>query len=175
MKLPPEWREFIVLLSSHHARFLVVGAHALAALGRPRATQDIDLFVEPTPTNARRVCAALADFGFTTLSRQADAFAKPDRMATLGRPPLRIDVMTSISGVSFRDAWRGRLRVRLDGIQIGFLGRREFIRNKAASGRPKDLLDIALLGEVSRVSRAKTTAGRPSSRPSKRSRRGTRT
>jgi len=148
MKLPPEWREFIDLLGSHRVRFLIVGAHALAAHGRPRATQDIDILVEPTKANAKRVCAALADFGFSALSRSVDEFALPDRMATLGRPPLRIDVMTSISGVTFRQAWLGRLKVRLAGKEIGFLGRAEFLRNKAASARPKDLLDIALLEEV---------------------------
>jgi len=155
MKLPPEWREFIGLLCSHHVRFLVVGAHALAAHGRPRATQDIDLFVDPTEANARRLCAALADFGFSALGRKVEEFAKPDRMATLGTPPLRIDVMTSISGVSFRQAWRGRLTTRVDGKEVGFLGRAEFLRNKKASGRPKDLLDLALLEEVSPPVRAR--------------------
>jgi hypothetical protein len=148
MKLPPEWREFIGLLCSHRARFLVVGAHALAAHGRPRATQDIDILVEPTRANARRVCSALADFGFAALAKELDAFATPDRMATLGKPPLRIDVMTSISGVSFHQAWRGRVTATFDGIEVGFLGRAEFVRNKTAAGRPKDLLDIALLQEV---------------------------
>jgi len=164
MKLPPEWREFIGLLSSHRARFLIVGAHALAAHGRPRATQDIDILVEPTTVNARRVCAALAEFGFSALSKKIEEFAKPDRMATLGRPPLRIDVMTSISGVSFREAWRGRVKVRLGGTEIGFLGREEFLRNKTASGRPKDLLDLALLEEV----------GFPRRRPRKPAKRRTR-
>jgi hypothetical protein len=121
MKLPPEWREFIGLLSSHRVRFLIVGAHALAAHGRPRATQDIDILVEPTRTNARRLCAALSDFGFSALSKQLREFERLDRMATLGRSPLRIDVMTSISGVSFRQAWRGRVKVMLDGMEIGFL------------------------------------------------------
>lgn len=78
MKLPPAWREFIGSLCSHRARFLVVGAHALAAHGRPRATQDIDILVEPTRANARRVCAALADFGFTALAEEVDAFATLD-------------------------------------------------------------------------------------------------
>jgi hypothetical protein len=163
MKLPPEWREFIALLCSHHARFLVVGAHALAAHGRPRATQDIDILVEPTRANARRVCAALADFGFTALANELEAFGTPDRMATLGRPPLRIDVMTSISGVSFRQAWRGRVTATLDGMEVAFLGRAEFVRNKTASGRPKDLLDIALLEEVApkRLRPRKETRKRP--------------
>ncbi len=108
---PNEWSEFIGLLSSHRVRFLIVGAHALAVLGRIRATKDLDLLVEPTLANARRVCAALAEFGFTALAEQAREFATPDRMATLGVEPLRIDVMTSISGVGFAEAWRGRVEV----------------------------------------------------------------
>jgi len=147
LDLAPDWSAFLSSLCSHRVRFVIVGAHALAALGRPRNTQDLDVFVEPTPENARRLGAALVEFGFSALARQAHRFAKPDRMVTLGVPPLRIDVMTSISGVTFPRAWRGRTKARLGSHTIGFLGRREFILNKAASGRPKDLLDIILLEE----------------------------
>lgn len=146
--LPADWSEFLRILCAHRVRFLIVGAHALAANGRPRATQDLDVFVEPTAVNAARLGRALAAFGFTELAAAAEAFAQPDRMVTLGREPLRIDVMTSITGVTFRDAWRGRLRVDLEGVELGVLGRRELERNKRASGRPKDLLDVALLEEV---------------------------
>src|SRR5437660_11516034 len=101
MKLPRAWSELIDSLLSHRVRFLVVGAHALAAHGRPRATQDLDLFVEPTKANARRLGAALADFGYPPLAREWPRLAEPDRMVTLGREPLRVDLMTSISGVGF--------------------------------------------------------------------------
>jgi len=147
VKIPPEWKELIDSLCSNRVRFLVVGAHALAVHGRPRATGDLDILVEPTASNARRVSAALAEYGFSALARETDAFSRPDRMATLGREPLRVDIMTSISGVSFAQAWKGRVRAKAGGRMIAFLGRREFIKNKKASGRPKDLLDIALLEE----------------------------
>ena len=147
MKLPPDWSEFIGLLAAHRVRYLIVGAHALAANGRPRATQDIDVWVEPTAANAARLCAALADFGFTDLAEAVDQFATPGRMATLGNPPLRIDIMTSIDGVAFDEGWAGRLEARLDEHTVPFLGREQLIRNKQASGRPKDLADIALLTE----------------------------
>jgi hypothetical protein len=91
---------------------LIVGAHALAANGRPRATQDLDGFVDPTRANAKRLAAALAEFGLAALAQEAARFAEPDRMATLGNEPLRIDIMTSIAGVTFREAWRGRLRLK---------------------------------------------------------------
>ena len=145
MTLPPEWSEFIALLCAARVRFLIVGAHALAVHGRPRATGDLDILVEPTPANAARLATALKGFGFSDLARQTTELATPDRMATLGRPPLRIDVMTSISGVSFDEAWAGRRIVRFGGHRIGVLGRREFERNKRAAGRPQDLLDLALL------------------------------
>ena len=145
---PREWSEFIALLCAHRVRFLVVGAHALAACGRPRATQDIDLLVEPSEENARRLGAALAEFGYRALARQWRRFTELDRMATLGREPLRIDVLTSISGVAFAEAWKGRRRLQHGPHRIAFLGEREFIRNKQAAGRAKDLLDLELLAEV---------------------------
>ena len=148
MKLPREWNELISSLISHRVRFLIVGAHALAAHGRPRATQDLDLFVEPTRANAKRLGAALADFGYQELALQWARFAERDRMATLGREPLRIDIMTSISGVDFKRAWKGRALVEYGRFTVGILGRDDLITNKRASGRTKDLLDIALLEEI---------------------------
>jgi hypothetical protein len=160
VELPRDWSEFIDLLCSHRVRFLVVGAHALAASGRPRATQDLDLLVEPSLANARRLGEALARFGFRELAREADRFAVPDRMAVLGREPLRIDIMTSITGVSFAEAWAGRRRIKLGNRMVGFLGEAELIRNKSSTGRAKDLLDLALLEEA-----------RPAKRPPKSRRR----
>ncbi len=94
--LHPEFREFLSCLKSHGVRFVVVGAHALAVLGRARATNDIDILVEPTRANACRLAAALAAFGFAEYAKEAEAhFSKPDRMATLGREPVRIDVLSS--------------------------------------------------------------------------------
>src|SRR5258708_5963272 len=148
VNLPPDWSAFIGLLCSHRVRFLVVGAHALAASGRPRATQDLDILVEPTPANARRLGLALAEFGLAAVAAEAWQFAIPDRMAILGREPLRIDILTSITGVTFARAWKGRRRLKLDKQLVGFLGEAELKRNKRAAGRPKDLLDLELLKEV---------------------------
>lgn len=147
MNPPPDWIEFFGLFQSNGVRFLVVGAHALAANGRPRATQDIDVWIEPTPENAQRVCAALSEFGLGDLTGSAAEFATVDRMATIGRPPLRIDVMTSITGVEFAWAWDGRVEAEFGGVLVPFLGRAALIQNKRATGRVKDLLDIELLLE----------------------------
>lgn len=140
MNLPPDWRELIALLSSHRVRFLIVGAHALAVHGRPRATQDLDIFVDPTLANARRLGAALADFGYPALARAWRRFAARDRMATLGVEPLRIDLLTSITGVDFRTAWKGRQTIDLDGVAVGVLGRDELLANKRAAGDRKSVV-----------------------------------
>jgi hypothetical protein len=145
---PPDWREFIGLLSSNRVRFVVVGAHAVAAAGRPRATQDLDILVEPTERNADRLGRALRAFGFPDLAAVAQRFSQRDRMVTLGAPPLRIDIMTSITGVGFAEAWAGRRRSRFGDLVVPFLGPRELVKNKLAAARPKDLADIALLDEV---------------------------
>jgi hypothetical protein len=134
--LPPDWNEFIGLLIATKVRYLVVGAHALAANGRPRATQDLDIFVERTTANVARLASALRAFGFVALADECSRFEQPERMATLGKPPLRIDIMNHIDGVTFREAWRGRLVAQFGDHQIGFLG------------RAKDLADIALMQEM---------------------------
>jgi hypothetical protein len=147
MDLPLDWDEFFGLFNSNRVRYLVVGAHALAANGRPRATADLDIFVEPTTKNARAVVAALTAFGYRALAKEVGAFATPDRMATLGRPPLRIDIMTSITGVTFAEAWKSKLSGKMGSHAVFFLGKKALIRNKVASGRAKDLLDVSLLSE----------------------------
>lgn len=129
--------------------FVVVGAYALAAHGFPRTTGDIDLFVEPTPDNADRVYQALLDFGAPVQAHQvarAD-FAAPGNVYQLGLPPRRIDVLTSISGVSFEEAAAETIEGKLGPLTVRFIGRAAMRRNKLAAGRPKDLLDAALLEE----------------------------
>lgn len=144
-----DFRDLVEALSSNGARFLVVGAHALAAHGVPRVTGDLDVWVEPSRENARRVWQALAAFGapLETLDLAESDFSTPDRVVQLGLPPFRIDLMTSISGVTFEEAWEGRLAGQLFEVPVSFLGREAFIRNKRASGRPRDLADIRALGE----------------------------
>ena len=147
MELRPEWQEFLETLRRHGVRFLLVGAHAVAAHGRPRFTQDLDVLVDPTPANARRVSAAIAEFGYKETARDWRWFAEPYHITTMGRLPMRIDVLTSISGVSFRDAWRTRIVATTNFGDIPVIGLSELRANKAACGRPKDLLDLALLDE----------------------------
>jgi hypothetical protein len=127
--------------------FLIVGAYALAAHGFPRTTGDIDIFVRPAPENAARVFRALADFGPPVASHgvtQHD-FEVEDKVYQLGLPPRRIDILTSISGVSFDEAAENAIEGNLGPVKVRFIGKAAMARNKLASGRPKDLVDAELL------------------------------
>lgn len=143
-----DFRDLLSAFVTGGVRFLVVGAHALAAHGVPRVTGDLDIWVEPTPENAGRGFRALAAFGapLEALDVVEMDFSTPDKVIQLGLPPYRIDIMTSISGVGFAEAWGERLPGTLFEVSVAFLGRDAFIRNKRASGRPKDLADIKALG-----------------------------
>jgi hypothetical protein len=142
-----DFRDMIAALIGAAARFVVVGAHAMAAHGVPRATGDFDIFVEPGATNARRVILALREFGAPLDAHginEAD-LAAPGLVYQVGLPPRRIDLLTSIDGVPFETAWAGRILVSVDGLEIPVLGRAELIANKQAAGRVKDRADLELL------------------------------
>ena len=144
-------RDFVEMLSELSAAgadFLVVGAHALAALGIPRATGDLDIWVRPTEDNAARVLVALERFGAPLFDLTREDLMRSDTVFQIGLPPARIDILAGISGVSFDDAWSRRTTIELDGLQVFVLSREDFIANKRAAGRPKDLLDLALLDEA---------------------------
>lgn len=142
-----DFRDILAALAGAQARFLVVGAHALAAHGVPRMTSDLDLLVEATPGNARRVWQALVDFGapLESLKIRESDFTTADRVIQLGVAPWRIDIMTGISGVSFPEAWDGRMADAMLGVPVSFIGREALIRNKRASGRSRDLEDVRAL------------------------------
>ncbi|MDH3208372.1 MAG: hypothetical protein OEO79_17355 [Gemmatimonadota bacterium] len=145
-----DWADVLVALLDAGARFLVVGAHALAVQGVPRATQDLDIWVDPAPENADRVWEALTRFGapLEDMRISRDDFVRPDTVVQIGLPPNRIDLLTTITGVSTFDvAWAERVDSELDGHLIPFLGRETLIANKRATGRLKDLADIEALGE----------------------------
>jgi hypothetical protein len=138
-------RDFVDLLRAFAAadvRFLVVGAYALAHHGRPRATGDLDVWVEPTPENAACVMRALAAFGAPLQEVTEDDFARPGVAFQIGVPPGRVDVLTDLTGIAFADAWPGREAGRFGELTVDFIGREAFLRNKRATGRAKDLADI---------------------------------
>jgi hypothetical protein len=146
-------RDFVEMLSAlieARAEFLVVGAHALAAHGVPRATGDLDIWVRNDPENADRVLAALEAFGAPLSDLTRDDLIRPGTVFQIGVPPSRIDILTSISGVSFDEASRNHVTVHVGGFAIPVLGKSDFITNKRAVGRPKDLSDLDLLEEAER-------------------------
>lgn len=117
----------------------------MAAHDLPRYTGDIDFWVRPSPENARRVWDALVLFGAPLGDVTADYFSLPGRVYQMGTPPLRIDVMTSVQGVTFDEAWPGRMPIDMDGLQVPVIGRAELLKNKRATGRKKDRLDAEQL------------------------------
>lgn len=137
--------EFMACLNHHEVRALIVGAHALAFHTKPRYTEDFDVLVEPSAENARRVLAAIEEFGFGALRITEADLSRPGQIVQLGFPPNRIDIITSISAVSFNEAWAGRVRGVVGDEEVFFIGKPELIRNKQAVGRPKDLMDLDLL------------------------------
>ena len=143
--LNPTFKDMLVALNDAEAEYLVVGAYAMAAHGCPRSTGDIDFWVRATPENAQRVWNALSSFGAPMFQISVDELSTPDVVFQIGVAPQRIDVMTSISGVEFEDAWPHRLIADLDGIRAGVIGRDQLLINKLASGRPKDTLDVEIL------------------------------
>lgn len=137
-----DFAEMLSALFATGAEFLVVGAHALAAHGTPRATGDIDIWVRPTPENADRVLSALKAFGAPLFDLTREDLSRPGIVFQLGLPPFRIDILTGISGVTFEEAWPDRLVSQVETMQVSFIGRAALIKNKRAAGRPKDLVDV---------------------------------
>jgi predicted nucleotidyltransferase len=145
--LNDDFRDLLVELADAGVEFVIVGAFALAFHGAPRASGDIDLFVRPTRENAGRLLEALARFGAPLASAgvSQDDFVRPGMVYQIGLPPRRIDLLTEISGVAFEEAWASREAAEVDGRPVHLIGRDAFLKNKQASGRPKDLADVARL------------------------------
>ncbi len=145
--LHDDFRDLLFELQEAGVRFLIVGAHALAVHGVPRATGDLDIFVARDADNAERLIRALTRFGAPLASHGATRsdFERAGTVYQLGLPPRRIDLLTSISGVEFDEAERSALVTEIEGIRLPVLGRRHLVANKLAAGRPKDLADAELL------------------------------
>lgn len=147
MELYQDFKELLELFNARGVEYLIVGGYALAAHGAPRATGDIDLWVNPTRENASRVLRALGEFGIGGIELSTGDFTKPDHVVQLGVPPARVDIVTAIDGVQWEEAWRGKLTGEYGAVPTHYLGKPEFIANKRACGRRKDLADLEALGE----------------------------
>jgi hypothetical protein len=141
----PDFRDLFAALNAAEARYLLVGGYAVAFHAQPRFTKDLDVWTEPTPENATRVLAALRAFGAPIGDLSVEDLARPGIVFQMGVPPNRIDIVTAIDGVSFADAWPGCNATTYGDQPVPVIGKADLIRNKRASGRPQDLLDVASL------------------------------
>lgn len=147
MEVQPDFKELLVLFNEHRVSYMIVGGYALAFHGAPRFTGDLDIFVKPDNENAQHIVAALDAFGFASLGLKATDFENPDQVIQLGVSPVRIDLITSITGVSWDEALAGRIPSTYGDVPIFYIGREQFVLNKRATGRKRDLADLEALGE----------------------------
>ena len=142
MEIHQDFSELLSEFIAEGVRFLVVGGYAVGVHARPRMTKDLDLFVARNVENANRVYRALARFGAPLDGVTENDFTSDDLIYQMGRPPVRVDIITAIAGVSFEEAWEGRLTVSIGGMDVNVIGKRELLKNKKAVGRPQDLADV---------------------------------
>ncbi len=140
--LPPDFKDFLRLLNSKQVEYLLVGGYAVGYYGYPRATADIDVWIAVSEQNAGRIVSALREFGFAVPDLKPELFLQKDRVIRMGVPPIRIEVITSASGVDFAECYSRRLVVEMDGIPVSLIELTDLKRNKKAAGRPKDLADL---------------------------------
>jgi len=142
IRLPNDFKEFLQLLNDHRVDYLLVGGYAVGYHGYPRATVDLDIWVAVTPRNARHLVMVFKEFGFDVKELKEDLFLKENKIVRIGEPPLRIEVMTSVSGVNFEACYEQRIVDTIDGIQVNFINLENLKVNKMSAGRHKDLNDL---------------------------------
>jgi hypothetical protein len=148
MEVQKDFAELLELFGNRKIESVVVGAYALAFYGAPRFTGDIDILVRPTSENASKIAAALDDFGFASLGLKAEDFEEAGHVVQLGVPPVRIDLVTSLTGVTWEEAWEGKESGKYGDVDVYYLGREQLVQNKRALGRKKDLADLEALGDA---------------------------
>jgi hypothetical protein len=147
MEIQPDFKELLALFNEHRVNYMIVGGYALAFHGAPRFTGDLDVYIKPDHENAQRIVTALDAFGFASLGLKETDFEQPDQVVQLGVSPVRIDLITSITGVSWDEAVAGRVPSTYGDVAIFYIGREQFVSNKRATGRKRDLADLEALGE----------------------------
>jgi hypothetical protein len=140
--LPPDFKEFFQLLNSHQVEYLIIGGYAVSYHGYPRATGDIDVWVAIHPENVDKIISAIKNFGFENPELNRDLFLKDNQVIRMGIPPLRIEVITAISGVHFKECYVNRQTEMVEDVPVNFISLSDLKKNKKACGRPKDLLDL---------------------------------
>ena len=141
-QLPNDFKEFLQLLNSHKVEYLLIGGYAVGYYGYPRVTGDIDIWIAINSNNAEKISLAIKNFGFTVETDIAQNFLQENKIVRMGNPPMRIEILTTISGVSFEECYQLKNIVEIDGIKVSIISLKHLIENKKASGRHKDLNDI---------------------------------
>jgi hypothetical protein len=144
-KLNRNFADFLRLLNANHVKYLVIGGYAVGYHGAVRATGDMDVFVEISPANAAALVAAFQSFGFNVPGLRVEIFLEEGKIVRIGHPPTRIEVLNSISGVSFAECFAQRVVEVIDGVEMSIIDRQNLVKNKLASGRLKDLADAEAL------------------------------
>ena len=142
LALPPDFKEFLRLLRAHGVEYLLIGGYAVSYHGYARATQDLDVWIAISPANAERMVAALREFGFGVSDLSPDLFLRERSVVRMGVPPMRVEVVTTISGVRFEQCYPERVTDILDGVEVTLIGLHHLKANKRASGRHRDLDDL---------------------------------
>ncbi len=140
--MSPDFKEFVELLIQHKVKYLVTGGYAVGVYGHPRYTGDIDFWVEASLENGKKLVAVFGDFGLSSFGVTAQNFMKPEQIIQIGYPPYRIDILTSIDGVDFAEAYLARNNIEIDGLLISFISLEDLKKNKNATGRGIDLDDL---------------------------------
>jgi hypothetical protein len=146
-----DFKDLLNILNARHVRYLIVGGHAVMKYTEPRYTKDLDIWIDHSLKNARAVFEALQEFGAPLTNLSPVDFARAGSVYQMGRPPARVDVLTSIEGVRFADAWRNRVATDFGGVAAGLISFQDLLVNKRALGRPQDLLDVNSLIEAERA------------------------
>ena len=148
MEVQQDFKELLALFNKHEVDYIIVGAYAPAFHGAPRYTGDLDILVKPEPANAGSIVHALHEFGFGSAGLTEGDFERAGRVVQLGSPPVRVDIITSITGVSWEPARSGRVQGQFGDLPVHYIGRGDLVANKRALARKRDLADLETIGEV---------------------------
>ena len=148
MTLDKDFEEFVELLNKHKVNYLVVGGYALAFHGRPRHTGDLDIWIDISEDNAQKMVNVLNEFGMASLGMEKSDFLQKGGITQIGYPPLRIDILNEIDGVTFAEATPNKLIVDIEGLPINYIGLDDLIKNKQISGRSRDISDVKELNKL---------------------------
>ncbi len=150
MTLDKDFEDFVLLLNKHCVNYMIVGGYALAFHGKPRHTGDLDIWIDISEDNARRMVSVVNEFGMASLGMQQHDFLQKGIITQIGYPPLRIDILNEIDGINFAEAYPNKLIIDVDGLPVNYIGLDDLIKNKQASARNQDIADINELNKLKR-------------------------